>query len=676
MAVSLRRIFLPVVLTFVATLPALAATWTQPTPEELKMTSDPAAPDEPAVYLFREETVDDKLHYHSLYVRIKILTEKGREEFGDVEIPYEKGSVENGPSESIHQIEGRTIHSDGTIIPFTGKPYDKELVKSGGIRVMARVFSMPDVQVGSILEYRWELQYGDSMLESPQWFVQQNVFVHRAHYHFTPFDMDWNRVVTVKDSLGKERVANRLLWYQWLPNGAKVQEQTGGGYDLVVDNIPALPDEEYAPPVDSYSYRVLFYYSPQATGADFWKDEGKEWSKQVDRFAEPSDAIRKAVAGIVAPTDTDEQKLQKIYAAVMTLENTRFTREHSAAENQAEGVRIRTAADVWADKRGSDDEITRLFLAMTRAAGFKSWDMIVTERNRSLLNTGYLNWGQLEDEIAIVEVGGKNVYFDPGQRYCEFGELHWMHTGVLGVRQTANGVSVEATPQPPYPDNRILRVADLQLSADGTLTGMVRISMTGVQALRWRQQALRTDEAATMKAFDEELQQQVPQSVHVKTTHFLGLTDTSTALMAVADVTGTLGTETGKRVFIPSGFFEAGAKPLFAEQKRETLVDLHYPYVAHDEVTVQLAPGLSVEGLPTNAKVPMSDLALYQTVFVSKPQELQEVRQLTLATPVYKADSYPQLRDFFQKASAQDQQPIVLERTAPSAAAGQAGANR
>jgi hypothetical protein len=670
LVLSARRTFLPFVLSLVATLPAVAANWTQPTPDELKLTSDPAAPDEPAVYLFREEKVDDKLHYHSLYVRIKILTEKGKEEFSDIEIPYESGQ------ESIHELEGRTIHSDGTIIPFTGKPYDKELVKSGNVRVMAKVFSMPDVQVGSILEYRWDLQYADTMLESPQWIVQQKVFVHKAHYHFTPFDMDWNRTVTVKDSLGKEHVANRLLWYQWLPNGAKVQPQLNNGYDQVVDNIPALPDEDYSPPLNSYSYRVLFYYSPQSTGQDFWKDEGREWSRQVDRFAEPSDAIRKAVAGIVAPGDTEEQKLRKIYAAIMTVENTRFTREHSAAENMAQGVKIKTAADIWADKRGTDDEINRLFLAMARAAGFTAWDMIVTERDRALLNTGYLDWGQLEDEIAIVEVGGKNVYFDPGQRYCQYGELHWMHTGVLGIRQTANGTSLEITPAPPYTDNRILRTADLQLASDGTLTGVVRITMTGSEALRWRQHALRGDEAATKKAFEEDLQRQVPDGVHVKTNHFLGLTDSTSSLMAIMDVSGTLGTQTGKRVFLPSGFFEAGVKPLFAEQKREAPVDLHYAYVAQDELTLNLPPGLSVEGLPTNIKVPMSNLALYQMVYGTKGQELQEIRQIELGTAVYKPEEYPQLRDFFQKTSAQDQQPIVLERTAITTAAGNTGANQ
>jgi hypothetical protein len=210
--------------------------------------------------------------------------------------------------------------------------------------------------VGSIVEYRWQLQYQDSDLEAPQWYVQQPVFVHQTHYHFIPYDMDFDRQVAVKDSLGKTRAASRLLCYQWLPGGASVKQDLTGEFDLVVDNVPALHEEEYSPPLGSYSYRVLFYYSPQSTGEAFWKDEGKTWSKEVDRFAEPSDAIRKAVAGIVAPGDTDEQKLEKIYAAAMTVDNTRFTRERLAAENLAEGVKVKTAADIWEQKRGSDDD--------------------------------------------------------------------------------------------------------------------------------------------------------------------------------------------------------------------------------------------------------------------------------------------------------------------------------
>jgi hypothetical protein len=657
-----RRACLLASLSFIASIPAFAANWTQPTPDELKMTSDPAAPDAPAIYLFREEIVDDRTHFHRLYARVKILTEKGKEEYSDIEMPYEAG-VSN-----IRAIEGRTIHPDGSVVVFSGKPYTKELVKTGDTKIMAKVFSMPDVQVGSILEYRYELQYDDHTVSSPEWYIQQPVFVHKAHYHFVPTTFELGEL-TSKDAFGKEKTASRLLWFPWLPPGYKVREGMDG-YDLVVDNIPALPDEEYSPPLQSYSYRLIFYYSSTYTGADYWKGIGKEWSKDVDRFANPSDRIRQAVAGIVAPGDTDDQKLEKIYKAVMTLENTRFTREHSDAENKAQGLRIKTAADIWEQKRGSDDEITRLFIAMAKAAGMKAYAVAVTERNKNLLNLGYLDWTQLEDEIAIVNAGGKEVYLDPGQRYCEYGRLHWMHTGLQAVRQIDGGaVALITTPGQTYVENQVIRVADLELGPDGTLKGMVRVGMSGADALRWRQAALRGDEQEVKKDFEMWLQNRVPDGVHVVLDHFINLTDNEAQLMAVAKITGSLGTQTGKRILLPSGFFEAKAKPLFAQQKRENAVDLLYPYLTKDQVTIKMAPSLAIESVPTNTDIPMGQLAMYKVNYKSSNNTYVQVRQLALGTPLYKADEYPQLRDFFQKSSAQDQQQLILKRSATEASA-------
>jgi transglutaminase-like putative cysteine protease len=257
---------------------------------------------------------------------------------------------------------------------------------------------------------------------APSWIIQQPIFVRRAHYHFVPTDT--SRTITSTDSWGHESVVNHLVYFPLLPPGVKVREGLDG-FDLVVDNIPAAPDEEFMPPLKSFSYRLIFYYTAYLSGEEYWKSEGKYWSKDVDRFAEPSDKIRAAVAQTVAPGDTDDQKLQKIYAAVMTLDNTDFTREHSAEENKAEGQKIKNAADIWEQKRGNGTEITRLFIAMARAAGMKAYAMTLTQRNQALFNRGFLSWGQLTDEIAIVNVGGKksirarDAATGSGQRACE-----------------------------------------------------------------------------------------------------------------------------------------------------------------------------------------------------------------------------------------------------------------
>ncbi len=654
-------------------LPAFGApNWTQPTPEELKMTSDPLAPDAPAVYLYREEYIDVKEHYYRVYERVKILTDRGKEQFSNIEIPY-VSRVWN-----IRGVEGRTIHSDGTVIPFTGQPYEKELVKRGGLKEMAKVFSMPDVQVGSILEYRWEYQCDDGIVFWPEWYLQPAVFVHEAHYHFVPMPMDVNssNLIMVPDAEGKFTPATRLVYDPELPPGAKVRDLPGG-FDLVVKDVPPIPDEPYSPPLNSFSYRLFFYYTGNVTAQEFWKGGGKVWSKEVDRFAAPSDRISKAVAGIVAPGDTDDQKLRKIYAAVMTVENTQFSRKRSEEENKAQGVQVKTAADIWDQKRGSPNEITRLFIAMARAAGLKTSAMVVTERDKEVLNPNWLNWRQLTDEIAIVNVGGKDMFFDPGQRHCEYGKLHWMHTQVMGIRQTDGGTAAVLTPAADYKDSVVERRAVLQLGADGKVGGTITLSMTGVEALRWRQLALRDDEEEAKRRIAEEMQRQVPDGVQVKTTELTGLTDASQPLVATLEVSGGMGTQTGKRILLPGTFFEANTKPLFPEEKRENPVDLHYPYALRDQVKIALAPGLTVEGTPSNAQIPFPRNADYIAKYAASGSMYQQARLLALGNTVYSKDEYPQLRDFFQKAGAQDQQQLVLDRVpVPASAANGSGATQ
>jgi hypothetical protein len=341
--------FLLFSLTSIALFPAATSDFQQPTREELSMTSDPAAPGADAVYLLRQETSDDKLHFHSLYARIKILTENGKR-YADVEIPYE------GLTFTIRAVEGRTVHPDGTIIPFTGKPIDKLLFKSGDRRIMSRVFSLPDVQVGSIIEYRYVLAYKDNIASSPQCYIQP-LFVHSAHYHFNPTTHE----LVSNNEHGN--VVNRLLYTQVLPPGAKVREGLDG-FDLEVENIPAISAEEYMPPMRSVSYRVLFYYTAAYSGDDYWKEMGKYWSKDVNRFAAPSGKMQQVAQQIVSSGGTEEEKLKKIIFSPSAL--------FSAAVRSPVKLVFSsciTAADIYRNRYGDCKDKATLLIAMLRAIG-------------------------------------------------------------------------------------------------------------------------------------------------------------------------------------------------------------------------------------------------------------------------------------------------------------------
>jgi len=50
-------------------------------------------------------------------------------------------------------VRARTIKPDGSSVNFEGKVLDKTIVKGRGVKYHAKTFTLPDVQVGGIIEY-------------------------------------------------------------------------------------------------------------------------------------------------------------------------------------------------------------------------------------------------------------------------------------------------------------------------------------------------------------------------------------------------------------------------------------------------------------------------------------------------------------------------------------------
>lgn len=643
---TLITLFLPV---------SLYGQFQPPAEEELKMTAEPKAPGAAAIYLYREETADDNLHYHSVYARIKVLTEKGKE-LATVGVPYPRGQFR------ITDIKARTIHADGTVIPLDVKPADLLMALNGrsGGQVNKMVFTLPSVEVGSILEYRWQLRYDDTALSSPDWEVQQNYFVRKAHYSFLAYKY-MDRVTD-----GKGTAASKLLYSSMLPQGVKVvYEEALGKYTLDVSDVPPEPDEEYMPPIGSLMEQVQFYYSQYFTKEDYWQHEGGRWSKEMDHFADESKTLKGAVAAIVAPTDSETVKASKIYDAVMALDNTDFTRRKSSAElKQLHLKEAKDAEDVWTRKSGSSDEIALLYLAMARIAGLKAYAAVICNRNRDIFNPYFLSMGQLDDVLVLVSINGKEMPLDPGTKFATFGELAWRHALVAGIRQADKGTEFVTIPGMPYKEASTLRLADLTIDRDGTVSGTVRISMKGPEALRWRHIAVENDEDEVKKQFNEHMKGLVPDGVNAEFDHFLGLGDYHSQLMGIVKISGNMGTTTGKRVFLPGVFFESRAKhPFVKEETRQTAVDMEYADSVQDDVTYHLPDAFTVESAPPDASIPWTGHAVFHLKSAVNKNDITVARSFIRGFALLEAKDYSALRDFYQKVATADQQQLVLTAT-------------
>jgi hypothetical protein len=636
---------------------AVRAQFQQFTQDELKMTSDPKAPGAAAVYLDVDENDELEQGITTFHARIKVLTEKGKE-LATVEIPYWKRC------EQIALLKGRTIHPDGTVIPLAAKPEDLLIVKTADAQIERKVFTLPSVEVGSILEYHYDMQaLPCGYYTPPSWDVQKAYFVHKAHYAYAPPDQQG---LTVKphgillDENGN--AASSVLSWRILPPGANFRVNPAGHIVLDLTDIPPVPNEEWMPPTKSFTYQVRFFLKSADNADDFWIRESKRWSIALGDFTKPTSSLRAAVASIVGPGDSDALKAKKLYDAVQALDNTDISRKKGESERRRLRLKdIERAQDVWEQRSGSGNEITLLYVSMLHAAGLTADVMGVVDRDEGMFSPGYMDIDQLDSFVVILSAGGKEIFLDPGEKMCPFGMLKWNHAGAGGIRDSVEGPEMGSTPSTAYTENSTLRTGDLTVDAQGTVGGNLRFVMTGQEALRWRQAALQNDEAEVKKQFDRELETIIPEGVEAHVAHFLAMDTPDASLIAVTDVKGTLGTATAKRLVLPGFFFGArGSEPFVQEAQRQTSVDMHYADIVTDKVTYRLPAGFAVEGAPQDGKILWKDHAVYSTKTVASPGRIDAARTVAHAFTLAKPEEYQDLRGFYQKVSAADQTQLVL----------------
>ncbi len=631
----------------------LPAQFAQPSDEELKMTADPKAPGEAAIYLYREEITDNQNGYFSLYDRVKILTEKGKS-LATVKIPYDPWVDQI----NANDIQGRTIHADGTIVPLKARPEDLLDVKTGDIQLNSVVFTLPSVDVGSIIEYRVKIRQKSNHVTEPQWEVQTDHFARREHFEFVPVVMG-----SVRDQWNDE--LPYLLWSYHLGPDAQINvSKASHTFKLDVTDVPAAPDEDWMPPMNTAIWRVQFYYTSDQDSNAYWPKTEKRWNSEVSDFIKPTNTLKKIAADLVAPGDSDTDKAKKIYSAVQKLDNTRFSRTKTEAERKQEKAKeIHKAEDVWNQKSGSDDELALLYVALCRAAGLKAYAARIVDRSQRNFDADYLSMRQLDDNIAIVSLGGKEVFLDPGQKMCPFGSLNWKHNLAGGLRMTDGKTDNVATPEAAPDSARVQRKAELTVDASAAVTGSARMTMTGPEALNWRQLALEDDEGELKKLLNDEMKDLLPEGVSAECDRILGLGEYESDLVATFKIAGSAGSALGKRIILPGLVFESRAKhPFVSSGKRETSVDVHYPGEVEDEVTYHLPPGYSMEGNGPSSNEPWPGNATLRIQTQADSGSVTVTRKLacnfTLVTPRF----YPALQYFYQRVAREDQQQIVLTR--------------
>ena len=638
-----------------ASLPALAADWKPVDPAELALKAPVVEKDADAEAIFWEVRIDDsQVHELSLnnYVRIKVFNERGRESQSKVDLSYLGFN-------QIKDIAARVIKPDGTIVELKKQDiFERTIVKLSGVKVKAKSFALPGVEPGAIIEYRWrEVRPGVSAnhLRLP---LQREIPVQTVSYYIKPYfgmryrSFNIGQATFVKDKDGFSK--------------------------LNMTNVPAFREEAKMPPVDEVrSWVFLFYSNEDKLDVDkYWKTRAKAIHEAVKDSMKVNDDVKAAAATIVGDAATPAEKLQRIYDFCRTkIKNVSDDASGLSAEEREKVKGNKSPADTLKRGMGTSSNIDMLFAALAKAAGFEARLALSGNRGDLFFDKSLANTAFLGSSFIAVKVGDDWQFFSPAEMYTPFGMLGWPEEGqqvlIADSKEPVWAMSGVAGPE----KSQEKRTGKFRLLEDGTLEGDVRIEYTGHLAAEKKE--YNDDDSATQR--EQTLRDKIKAQMSTAELSDIKVENVADPVKPFVysfrvRVPG-YAQRTGKRLFLQPAFFQHGLGALFPTSKRKQRIYFHYPWVEHDEVSIELPAGFALDNADAPAPIAAQDLTKYDVkIMVTKDNRTLIYKRDFffgggggLERLLYDSGVYGQLKGYFNMVHKQDGHMITLKQAATTA---------
>ncbi len=331
-------------------------------------------------------------------VRIKILTDKGLD-WANVHLTY----LSERNAQEINNIEAQTYNLDASgniVVTKVEKKliYEKKLNK----KYTEKVFTFPEVKVGSIIEYKFK----HVRIGLIDWYFQRSIPV-----KFSRFTLDFPDEIDVSTTPFCSR---------------KYEEKNESKHGRVTQSYtmidePGFRDEPFIINEDFYRDRLETKMVAYSVGGRResrvvnWlrvirylmedEDFGVQIKKNIPRTAE-LDAMLKNM--------TDPyQKMKTIYKYVQA----NMTWNEYLGIWASDGVK-----SAWKDKKGTVGEINLILVNLLKDADLKAYPILVSTHDNGVVNTGDAGtyespgFNQFNKVMAYVKLNDKEYVLDAAQK--------------------------------------------------------------------------------------------------------------------------------------------------------------------------------------------------------------------------------------------------------------------
>nr|WP_321235870.1 DUF3857 domain-containing protein [uncultured Psychroserpens sp.] len=620
--------------------------------EELTQTADVNDSTIGAVMLYRKHRVDFEyrenkggfLQIVEVHQRIKILNKKGLDWATNKVRLYNRS---NASSEKFQGLKGYTFNiEDGNII--------KDKLKSDGVfdeeankYWRYKSFTMPNVQVGSVIEFTYEIL-------SP--FIQIDEIDIQSSIPIKVFDL---KVSTPEYFVYNKLLNPRASYIPKLDVSAKnITMPIVYSSDVLSANlkdVPALKDEPFVANIDNYRSKLIMelsmtrmprsnleYYSTSWDKVTERIYKNPDFGDQLDKSSYYKDDIDAILSGVTDPVEKSFLIYNYVKSKIKWNNFYGYTGENGARKAYKEGV-------------GNVADINLMLISMLRYAGLRANPVLISTKNNGIplfpTRQGF------DYVICMIENEGFNVLLDATENYSTYNVLPTRVLNWQGrlIRENGSSAWINLYPSSLSTDVTSLNV---KINPDLTIEGKVRQQKTDYVAMSYRNRYanLSTDEhIKSLERNNGELEIVAVNMENTKdSTKPLKLTYDYNLVDAIEEIGGNL-------YFSPMLFFATEENP-FKQETRDFPIDLTYPFSDKYMINIMIPDGYAVESLPQSEKLKFNDVGDFTFLAKENGSFLQLTVSLNMKTSIILAQDYEVFKGFYSKVIEKQSEKIVLKK--------------
>lgn len=576
------------------------------------------------------------------YIRTKIFNESGCKKYGTIQIPYSDQSL-------VNNITGRTVKPNGKVVELKKSDIiDGYIDNNDGTKSKTKIFSLPEVEPGCIIEYRWEEIRAYQLYY--QMDLQSNISAQKIKYLIKPF---------------KESLPSSISF-----NAPKIELTKEGKdfYSTTLQNVPAYQPEPFMPPEEQVKKWAFLFYAPERKFAadKYWNDLSKNLENKFQTITKPNKLILSTTKNITINASSDEEKIEKIFHFCQN----KITNVNKLLPTDKESQKFKenkTVSDALKQGMGSDIDILLLSASLVKAVGINPHLLITPKKTEAYFDKNFLYDFVLYKMALAIKIDNDWRFFDPSQPYLPYKIMPWQNENTKAIITSPTEAIFIKTPMATPENSLIKRTANLKLDATGNLEGEVSIEYTGHCAAKYKENY---DYIPANKREDEfaseiKRQQSTAELTNIKIENITDSTKPFTCSYHIK--IPNYAKNLDQQLLLKPAFFQQNLKPIFTNEIRKYPIHFHHAWSEEDMINIELPKEYKFDTTTIPLKLEAKGLGEYQaTIDTSNDGEIITYkRNFTLGKTgniVFPAKLYPQIKDFFYSINRGDSRVFALKQ--------------